>query len=163
MPDRAVVADEPFVAVPVRSRFYQSSSFFPLPVVLVSTRAEDGATNLAPYSLLFPDPDPERPWLHLICRATSKTARNLERSGRAALCFIPDVPSYLRSCKVLGKPSPTDVKMKCSVFHLEASTRPPAGAAAAFSSEMMAIRSLQNRSVVYVEDGGRRFNGEADA
>lgn len=97
MSQTAATADEPFVEVPVRDRFYQASSFFPLPVVLVSTRAEDGAPNLAPYSLMFPDPDPARRALHLTCRRSSNTAQNLVRSGRATICFIPDEARYLQN------------------------------------------------------------------
>ena len=31
--------------------FYQTSLFFPMPTVLISTLAEDGSTSLGPYSL----------------------------------------------------------------------------------------------------------------
>ena len=34
--------------------FYQTSAFFPMPVILVGTVAEGGATNLGAYSLCFP-------------------------------------------------------------------------------------------------------------
>lgn len=34
--------------------FYQTSSFFPMPTVLVGTIAENGKTNLGSYSLCFP-------------------------------------------------------------------------------------------------------------
>ena len=34
--------------------FYQTSSFFPMPTVLVGTVAENGKTNLGSYSLCFP-------------------------------------------------------------------------------------------------------------
>ena len=43
-----------FEDVPVLDNFYQTSAFFPMPVVLVATRADDGAANLGPYSLCFP-------------------------------------------------------------------------------------------------------------
>ena len=43
-----------FVDVRILDNFYQTSSFFPMPVVLVSTVAETGQTNLGPYSLCFP-------------------------------------------------------------------------------------------------------------
>ncbi len=34
--------------------FYQTSSFFPMPTVLIGTLTEDGKTNLGPYSLVQP-------------------------------------------------------------------------------------------------------------
>ena len=34
--------------------FYQTSLFFPMPTVLISTLAEDGSTSLGPYSLVQP-------------------------------------------------------------------------------------------------------------
>ena len=34
--------------------FYQTSSFFPMPTVLISTLAEDGSTSIGSYSLCFP-------------------------------------------------------------------------------------------------------------
>lgn len=45
---------EEFTEVRVLDNFYQTSSFYPMPVVLVSTLAESGRTNLGPYSLCFP-------------------------------------------------------------------------------------------------------------
>ena len=34
--------------------FYQTSSFFPMPTILVGTVSENGMTNLGSYSLCFP-------------------------------------------------------------------------------------------------------------
>ena len=34
--------------------FYQTSAFFPMPTVLISTISDDGSTNLGPYSLVQP-------------------------------------------------------------------------------------------------------------
>lgn len=34
--------------------FYQTSSFFPMPTILVGTVSENGQTNLGAYSLCFP-------------------------------------------------------------------------------------------------------------
>ena len=36
--------------------FYQSSLFFPMPAVLISTLTDDGKTTCGPYSLLAPLP-----------------------------------------------------------------------------------------------------------
>lgn len=104
--------------VEVRPGFYQASAFFPMPVVVISTRGEDGATNLAPYSNLFPFVAGKEARLSLGCRADSKTSLNLQRTGRAAICFIPDDPDLIANCKVLAKPAPTAEKMAKSVFTL---------------------------------------------
>jgi flavin reductase (DIM6/NTAB) family NADH-FMN oxidoreductase RutF len=155
------MADEPFVEVPVRNRFYQSSSFFPLPVVVISTRAEDGGPNLAPYSLLFPDPDPKQPLLHLICRASSKTAANIERTGQAAICFIPDEPRYLANCKLLAKAAPTREKMKRSIFRLVASERAAVNGVAAPDVVREAIQVFEctrdPKATIDVGDRSRHF------
>ena len=45
---------EEFTEVRILDNFYQTSSFFTMPVILVSTLAESGRTNLGPYSLCFP-------------------------------------------------------------------------------------------------------------
>ena len=34
--------------------FYQTSLFFPMPTVVISTLCEDGSTTLGPYSLVQP-------------------------------------------------------------------------------------------------------------
>ena len=38
----------------VVDNFYQTSLFFPMPTVLISTLAADGSTSLGPYSLVQP-------------------------------------------------------------------------------------------------------------
>ena len=45
---------EDFRNVRILDNFYLTSSFFPMPVVLVCTIAETGQMNLGPYSLCFP-------------------------------------------------------------------------------------------------------------
>ncbi len=42
------------VDVRVLDNFYQTSSYYPMPVVMVSTLDEQGKTNLGSYSLCFP-------------------------------------------------------------------------------------------------------------
>ena len=34
--------------------FYQTSLYYPMPTVVISTLAEDGSTSLGPYSLIAP-------------------------------------------------------------------------------------------------------------
>jgi hypothetical protein len=43
-----------FANVRILDNFYQTSSLFPLPVLVVSIVREIGQTNLGPYSLCFP-------------------------------------------------------------------------------------------------------------
>jgi flavin reductase (DIM6/NTAB) family NADH-FMN oxidoreductase RutF len=113
----------PFVEVPLRARFFQSSAFFPMPVMLLSTRAPDGQVNLAPYSLCFPQIESEAYRLLLVTRSRSKTAQNLIATGRVNLNFIPDEPFYLEGCRALSEPVPTAEKMARSPFGLLPSAR----------------------------------------
>jgi len=121
--DRA--ASDPFVEVPLRPRFFQSSAFFPMPIVLLSTRGPDGAPNLAPYSLCFPHVTEEGHRLVLVTRKSSKTAGNLQRTGRITINFIPDEPVYLANAKSLSASVSTTEKMARSIFSLVPSARGP--------------------------------------
>jgi len=111
------------VDVPLRAPFFQSSAFFPMPIVLLGTRCQDGAANLAPYSLLFPHVTDGGHRLVLVTRSRSKTADNIARTGQVSVSFIPDEPGYLACCKLLSAPLPTPDKMRQSVFTLLPSTR----------------------------------------
>jgi flavin reductase (DIM6/NTAB) family NADH-FMN oxidoreductase RutF len=113
-----------FEEVPILDNFYQTSCFYPMPVVLVSTLAEDGQTNLGPYSLCFPHVISGRHAMMLIARGNSNTATNIRRTGVASLSFIPDDRAMLENCVVLGFPGETTtVKMKNSIFSLVPSHR----------------------------------------
>ena len=117
---------EPFVAVRILDNFYQTSSFFPMPVVLVSTLSESGQTNLGSYSLCFPHVIAGEHAMLLIARESSNTAQNLLRTGLCALNFIPDKRKYMKNCVALGFPGETtEEKMAESVFSLLPSTREP--------------------------------------
>jgi flavin reductase (DIM6/NTAB) family NADH-FMN oxidoreductase RutF len=113
-----------FVDVRALDNFYQTSSFFPMPVVLVSTVAESGQTNLGPYSLCFPHFIADKHGLMLISRADSNTSQNIQRNGVCALNFVPDKKDYMENCVMLGYPGEsTSEKMKNSAFTLIPSTR----------------------------------------
>jgi flavin reductase (DIM6/NTAB) family NADH-FMN oxidoreductase RutF len=117
---------DPFVAVRILDNFYQTSSFFPMPVVLVSTLSESGQTNLGAYSLCFPHIIAGEHAMMLIARDSSNTAQNLLRTGLCALNFIPDKRKYVKNCVALGFPGETtEEKMAQSVFSLIPSTREP--------------------------------------
>ncbi|MCX5975335.1 MAG: hypothetical protein NTV33_00505 [Coprothermobacterota bacterium] len=120
--------NENFQEVRILDNYYQTSSFFPMPVALVSTLAENGQTNLGPYSLCFPHMIAGSHAMMLITRSASNTAGNIRRTGLAALNFIPARRRYLESCVRLGFPGEeTAEKMKGSVFTLRPSTRGESG------------------------------------
>jgi hypothetical protein len=81
----AMRAIDDFEDVSILDNFYQTSSFFPMPVVLVGTLAENGQTNLGPYSLCFPHVVSGQHAMMLIARGTSNTAANIRRTGRATI------------------------------------------------------------------------------
>lgn len=123
-----MTAVDDFEDVHVLDNFYQTSSFFPMPVVLVGTLAESGQTNLGPYSLCFPHVIAGQHAMMLIARGTSNTAANIRRTGRASLNFIPDERAMLANCVLLGFPGETtEEKMKNSIFTLGPSHREGAG------------------------------------
>jgi flavin reductase (DIM6/NTAB) family NADH-FMN oxidoreductase RutF len=113
-----------FVDVRVLDNFYQTSSFFPMPIVLVSTIAETGHTNLGPYSLCFPYIVAGDHSMLLITREDSNTSLNIQRTGVCAINFVPDEKKYTRNCVMLGFPGETtEEKMQNSAFTLVPSTR----------------------------------------
>jgi len=113
-----------FEQVAVLDNFYQTSFFYPMPVVLVTTLSEDGRTNIGPYSLCFPFGIAERRAMMLISRSDSNTAINIRRSKFATLNFITDKKSYLANAVRLGYPGQTtDEKLKESIFTLVPSSR----------------------------------------
>jgi flavin reductase (DIM6/NTAB) family NADH-FMN oxidoreductase RutF len=96
-----------------------------MPVVLVSTFAESGQTNLGPYSLCFPHiiSGTGEHAMMLIARGSSNTAQNILRTKVCALNFIPDKKKYMKNCVVLSYPGETtEEKMKNSIFTLLPST-----------------------------------------
>jgi len=117
---------EKFTKINLLDKFYQTSSFYPMPVVLISTLNEDGSTNLGPYSLCFPyvvTGGKEHSML-LITRPSCNTALNITRSKVCSINFIPDRKKYLKNCVLLGFPGETSAqKMKNSIFTLLPSTR----------------------------------------
>ncbi len=102
--------------------FYQTSAFFPMPVILVGTVAEGGATNLGAYSLCFPYyvAGKDSYAMLLECRNSSNTAQNILRGSRVSLNFITNDKKYFREAVRLGFPGDaTADKMKNCIFTLE--------------------------------------------
>ncbi len=104
--------------------FYQTSFFFPMPTVIVSTLCEDGTTNLGPYSLVQPYYIAGKDYyaMLLCCRNSSNTAQNILRNGKCALNFIDDKPASFKEAVKLSWPGdkPSE-KMPRSSFKLEKS------------------------------------------
>lgn len=109
----------PFVNVPILDNFYQTSSFYPMPVVMITTLSENGLTNIGSYSLCFPFGIAEQHCMMLISRDDSNTSLNIQRSGVCALNFIPYKRSFLKNAVTLGYPGETtEQKLKDSRFTL---------------------------------------------
>ena len=104
--------------------FYQTSLFFPMPTVIISTLCEDGSTNLGPYSLIQPYYVAGKDYYAMLlsCRNSSNTAQNILRNGKCALNFITDEPKYFKEAVKLSWPGdkPEEKMPKCN-FKLEKS------------------------------------------
>ncbi len=108
---------EPLFERVVRSgAFYQSSAFFPMPVIVVVTTDAAGQLNIAPYSLCFPQPAAGEGMLMLISKRDSNTSRNIEATGQAALCFLPEDATLLDHCVQLSRPATSVEKMAHAKF-----------------------------------------------
>lgn len=102
--------------------FYQSSSFFPMPLVLVGTLDEDGNTSFGAYSLCFPYYIAGKDYYAMIleCRNSSNTCKGLLRAGKCTLNFLPDDQKYFKEAVRLGFPGDTPAeKMKDFNLHME--------------------------------------------
>ena len=104
--------------------FYQTSLFFPMPTVIISTLCEDGSTNLGPYSLVQPYYVAGKDYYAMLlsCRNSSNTAQNILRNGKCTLNFIDDNPKTFKEAVKLSWPGdkPSDKMPKCK-FKLEKS------------------------------------------
>ena len=102
--------------------FYQTSLFFPMPTVIISTIADDGSTSLGPYSLVSPYYIAGRDYYAMLlnCRNSSNTAQHLLKRGVCVLNFIPDDRKYFKEAVRLGWPGDRpEEKMKDCLFTLE--------------------------------------------
>ncbi len=102
--------------------FYQTSAFFPMPTILISTLDDDGNTTLGAYSLCFPYYIAGKDYYAMIleCRNSSNTAQNLLKRGKCALNFLEDDKKDFFETVRLGFPGETSKeKMKNCKFELE--------------------------------------------
>ena len=104
--------------------FYQTSLFFPMPTVVISTLCEDGSTNLGPYSLVQPYYIAGKDYYAMLleCRNSSNTAQNILRTGKCAINFVTDERKTFKELVKLSWPGdkPEDKMPKCK-FKLEKS------------------------------------------
>ncbi|MBQ4505637.1 MAG: hypothetical protein II971_00095 [Firmicutes bacterium] len=106
----------------VVDNFYQTSLFFPMPAVLVSTLTDDGKTTCGPYSLLAPFYVAGKDYYSFIleCRNSSNTAQNIIKHKKCVINFLGDDRKTFKEMVRLGWPGDTpEEKMKDFRFHLE--------------------------------------------
>ena len=112
-----------FKSVRLMDNFYQSSSFFPMPLCLIGTLDENKKeTSFGAYSLVFPYyiAGKENYAMVLECRNTSNTARGLLRHGKCTINFLPYSKDYFKEHVRLGFPGDTpEEKMKDFKFNVE--------------------------------------------
>jgi len=103
--------------------FYQTSSYIPMPTVMISSLAEDGSTSVGSYSLCFPYYIAGKDYYALILEArnSSNTAQHL-LAGRkqVAINYMPAGRGYNKKIVAQGWPGDTPAeKMKNFGFNLE--------------------------------------------
>jgi len=108
--------------------FYQTSAFFPMPTVCISTVNPDGSLNIGSYSLCFPYyiAGKSRYAMLLECRNTSNTCQNILRTHKCAINFITDDRANFKEAVRLGFPGPSEEKMKELKFAMEDGLADPA-------------------------------------
>jgi len=112
-----------FKELRIVDNFYQTSAFFPMPTVLISTLTDDGSTSLGAYSLCFPYYIAGKDYYAMLleCRNSSNTAQNLLKRGVCAINFLEDDKGDFRETVRLGFPGETSAeKMEKCRFELEA-------------------------------------------
>ena len=113
-----------FETLHIVDNFYQTSAFFPMPTILISTVSPNGMTNLGSYSLCFPYYIAGKDYYAMVleCRNSSNTCQNILRTKKCSLNFIPDDKRYFREAVRLGFPGDTtEEKMKDCLFTLSES------------------------------------------
>ena len=88
-----------FEEIRIVDNFYQTSSVFPMPTILIGTLCENGLTNLGAYSLCFPYYIAGKSYYGMLLEArnNSNTAENILRNGSCTLNFLPDVRKLMKA------------------------------------------------------------------
>lgn len=112
-----------FKNIRIVDNFYQTSSFFPMPLCLIGTLDESGEkTSFGAYSLCFPYYIAGKDYYAMIleCRNTSNTARGILRHGKCSINFLGYSKKFFKEHVRLGFPGDTpEEKMKDFKFSLE--------------------------------------------
>ena len=112
--------DKSFKEIIIKDNFYQSSSFFPMPLTLIGTLNEDGTlTSYGSYSLIFPYYIAGKGYYAMVleCRNTSNTAKGLLRHGKCTINFLPFSKKNFAQHVDCGFPGDTpEEKMKNFMF-----------------------------------------------
>lgn len=99
--------NENFKEIKISDNFYQTSSFFPMPLCLIGTLDETGKnTSFGAYSLVFPYyiAGKDRYAMLLECRNSSNTCKGLLRHKKCTINFIPYTKKNMDNCVLLGYP-----------------------------------------------------------
>ena len=143
--------------------FYQTSAFFPMPTVCITTRNEDGSMNVGSYSLCFPYYIAGKDYYAMLleCRNNSNTCQNLLRSGKCAINFIPDDKKTFKEAVRLGFPGPSADKMADCKFQFEDGQAGPGepDRPLVIESAFQVFECTWDSSL---EDGGKYKPGEMD-
>ena len=101
--------------------FYQTSAFYPMPTVCITTINPNGSPNVGSYSLIAPYYVAGRDYYAMLlnCRNNSNTCQNLLRTGKCAINFIPDDRKTFKEAVRLGFPGPSEDKMPGCKFKFE--------------------------------------------
>ena len=109
-----------FQEIIIKDNFYQSSSFFPMPLCLIGTLNEDGTlTSFGSYSLCFPYYIAGKGYYAMVleCRNASNTAKGLLRHKKCTINFISYSKKNFQQCVDNGFPGDTpEEKMKDFIF-----------------------------------------------
>ena len=111
----------PFEEIIIKDNFYQSSSFFPMPLTLIGTLNENKTlTSFGSYSLIFPYYIAGKQYYAMVleCRNTSNTAKGILRHGKCTINFLPYSKKNFAQHVACGFPGDTpEEKMKDFRFH----------------------------------------------
>lgn len=115
--------DKSFKDIRIVDNFYQSSSFFPMPLCLIGTLDEEGKlTSFGAYSLCFPYYIAGKGYYAMIleCRNTSNTCKGILRHGKCTINFLSFSKKNFAEHVRLGFPGDTpEEKMKDFKFNVE--------------------------------------------
>ena len=147
----------------VVDNFYQTSLFYPMPTVCISTVNPDGSMNIGSYSLVFPYYIAGKDYYAMLleCRNNSNTCQNILRTGKCALNFITDDKASFKEAVRLGFPGPSSDKMPDLKFKLEKGLAGPndADRPLVIKSAFQVIECTWDSSL---EDAGKYKAGEMD-